>query len=586
MQNGTPGSFRPQVTHVVSQMVKKGEDVVMVHPSPYQTGGSGLGYNLAVFAVADGHNGSAAALHCQEALYRELMQHMPTKPPPIAPGTDATQAYAEKLREAVTTTFLTLEGQFVLTGQLSGCTLTLILITDWLLTVAGIGDSKAVLDLGAQFLDLSPEHRVHNHLSEQDRLKRAGSYLAPISVYMDGAAEADEPGYGPLRAWPGGLCVSRAIGDMDVGECIIAHPHIMQVQIPEEGARIVVASDGLWDCFPSRKVVKMARTKDTQQAGEHIQRAAVRRQGGQISDDLTIVVIDMLPPGTTFPDVASHLTSSASNSSVGSGGKPVRTKPVQRTNSFLSFFRCGSEPVILEEFEPSFHDTSVRDPSTRGRGDYSNHADVNIIADVDSYVEFAHLSPMSVARKRHHQIPVQQQHQQLPSPFQQPDLAHGSGSSDLSTSSSMFVDNSTHAGQPQQAPRVQHRDHTTHAGDQIPQARLSLQRLSKSGIMPTLSRGSIDDELTPPFGAKQSNVHNVLPLGRRNSIGNNIVRAVSRKSMGARPDNGDLARLSATHYGGQTPTVVPVRSTGPPDKMIVDPTTHAEASFRQRQRQP
>ena len=145
-------------------------------------------------------------------------------------------------------------------------------------------------------------------------------------------------------------------------------------------------------------------------AGEHIQRAAVRRQGGQISDDLTIVVIDMLPPGTTFPDVASRLTRSTSNGSMGSGGKPVRTKSVQRTNSFMSFFRCGSEPIVLEEFEPSFHDPSVRDPSTRGRGDYSNHADVNIIADVDSYVEFAHLSPMSVARKRHHQLPVQQQH--------------------------------------------------------------------------------------------------------------------------------------------------------------------------------
>ena len=32
----------------------------------------------------------------------------------------AVKAYAEKLREAVTMTFLTLEGQFVLTGQLSG----------------------------------------------------------------------------------------------------------------------------------------------------------------------------------------------------------------------------------------------------------------------------------------------------------------------------------------------------------------------------------------------------------------------------------------------------------------------------------
>ena len=32
----------------------------------------------------------------------------------------ATKAYAERLREAVTRTFLLLEGQFLLTGQLSG----------------------------------------------------------------------------------------------------------------------------------------------------------------------------------------------------------------------------------------------------------------------------------------------------------------------------------------------------------------------------------------------------------------------------------------------------------------------------------
>ena len=91
----------------------------------------------------------------------------------------------------------------------AGCTLTVALVTDWLLTVASVGDSKAVLDTGAQFMDLSPEHRVQHHLAEQSRLKAAGTYIAPISVYMDGAAEPDEPGYGPLRAWPGGLCVSR-----------------------------------------------------------------------------------------------------------------------------------------------------------------------------------------------------------------------------------------------------------------------------------------------------------------------------------------------------------------------------------------
>jgi hypothetical protein len=35
---------------------------------------------------------------------------------------------------------------------------------------------------------------------------------------------------GPLRCWPGGLCLSRSIGDLDVGECIIAVPHVKQVK--------------------------------------------------------------------------------------------------------------------------------------------------------------------------------------------------------------------------------------------------------------------------------------------------------------------------------------------------------------------
>jgi hypothetical protein len=36
---------------------------------------------------------------------------------------------------------------------------------------------------------------------------------------------------GPLRCWPGGLCLSRSIGDFDVGECIIPVPHVKQVKV-------------------------------------------------------------------------------------------------------------------------------------------------------------------------------------------------------------------------------------------------------------------------------------------------------------------------------------------------------------------
>ena len=36
-------------------------------------------------------------------------------------------------------------------------------------------------------------------------------------------------GVGPLRIWPGGLCLSRAIGDFDVGDSVLPFPHIKQV---------------------------------------------------------------------------------------------------------------------------------------------------------------------------------------------------------------------------------------------------------------------------------------------------------------------------------------------------------------------
>lgn len=36
---------------------------------------------------------------------------------------------------------------------------------------------------------------------------------------------------GPLRCWPGGLCLSRSIGDIDVGEFIVPVPHVKQVKV-------------------------------------------------------------------------------------------------------------------------------------------------------------------------------------------------------------------------------------------------------------------------------------------------------------------------------------------------------------------
>ena len=92
---------------------------------------------------------------------------------------------------------------------------------------------------------------------------------------------------GPLRCWPGGLCLSRSIGDTDVGEFIVPVPHVKQVkvshyslvsydwnlignfherrvdhvcfQLSDAGGRLIIASDGIWDALSSEAAAKACR---------------------------------------------------------------------------------------------------------------------------------------------------------------------------------------------------------------------------------------------------------------------------------------------------------------------------------------
>ena len=173
-------------------------------------------------------------------------------------------AYAAAVRAAVARTLESLNARFCEAGVPAGCTCTVVLATGSLLTVANVGDSDAVLDAFSESLPMSVPHRVNDNVAERERVEAGGSEIAPLSVAMDGPARGGEPGLGPLRIWPGGLCVSRGIGDVDVGECVIARPHVRQVVVPEWGCRLIVASDGVWDCISTRTVVSTCKVRSAE----------------------------------------------------------------------------------------------------------------------------------------------------------------------------------------------------------------------------------------------------------------------------------------------------------------------------------
>ncbi|KAL3830874.1 hypothetical protein ACJIZ3_019676 [Penstemon smallii] len=154
-------------------------------------------------------------------------------------------------------------------GKTSGTTATFVIVDGWTVTVASVGDSRCILDAqGGAVSELTVDHRLEENI-------------------------------GPLRCWPGGLCLSRSIGDMDVGEFIVPIPHVKQVKLSSVGGRLIIASDGVWDALSSEMAAKSCRGLPAELAAKLVVKEALKKRG--LKDDTTCLVVDIIPPDNAPP---------------------------------------------------------------------------------------------------------------------------------------------------------------------------------------------------------------------------------------------------------------------------------------------
>lgn len=92
-----------------------------------------------------------------------------------------------------------------------------------------MGDSMAFLDTGSEIVQVSSNHRVEDSPEDCARVLAKGGTIAQSDV--DGVVA------GPLRVWPGGLMMTRTIGDPSAGDFCPADPEVRQVTLPPGGAR-------------------------------------------------------------------------------------------------------------------------------------------------------------------------------------------------------------------------------------------------------------------------------------------------------------------------------------------------------------
>ncbi len=82
-----------------------------------------------------------------------------------------------------------------------------------------------------------------------------------------------------------------------MGDCIVAHPFVKQLRIPETAAvRIIIASDGVWDACDNVAVAKPVRCSDVEAASREIVAQALRVRG--LRDDTTVICLDLCPDAT------------------------------------------------------------------------------------------------------------------------------------------------------------------------------------------------------------------------------------------------------------------------------------------------
>ncbi|XP_029126899.1 probable protein phosphatase 2C 5 isoform X2 [Cajanus cajan] len=235
---------KPFVKYGQAGLAKKGEDYFLIKTDCLRVPGD-ASTAFSVFAIFDGHNGISAAIFAKENLLSNVLSAIPQ---------DINRdAWLQALPRALVVGFVKTDIEFQQKGETSGTTATFVLVDGWTITVASVGDSRCILDTqGGVVSLLTVDHRLEENAEERERVTASGGEVGRLNVF--GGNEV-----GPLRCWPGGLCLSRSIGDTDVGEFIVPIPHVKQVKLSNAGGRLIIASDGIWDALSSDMAAKSCR---------------------------------------------------------------------------------------------------------------------------------------------------------------------------------------------------------------------------------------------------------------------------------------------------------------------------------------
>jgi len=386
-----------RITHDVTALRKKGEDAHAVRI--VDVGDE----TLLLALVADGHGGARASSTLAEQLLPKVIE--------VAENTSTAG-----LEAAMARAFAILHAEIRKTGtEGSTATVVAIALKQGTITCGNVGDSFAYgfshgpTDADKHLIHLSSSHRLQEQgerTSEARRVEAAGGVVAPAVNQRTGGPS------GPLRAWPGGLAMARALGDADCGEWLLPVPSTYSCELPRDGCDVLLASDGVWDALSLRTVYGLVeRWPAVSHSVKDVVDAAISAKG--LHDDTTALLLRLEPAGTfkapTSPTPQPHRRLSVNKLF---GGKPY-SEMLTKPNSWHEEYAEGNLPSVsvkagtlfrpftqmtqaLRDLEP---DTSTCTDSTSSVSELEM-LDLTTARGISSELDTDTLSPLRASARR------------------------------------------------------------------------------------------------------------------------------------------------------------------------------------------
>lgn len=219
-------------------------------------------YPTSFFALFDGHSGA----NCADYLRDSLHQHITRQP-----------AFVKDKLKALTDGILECEYKFLEMSKekqdISGSCAVVCLFEKTKVYTANVGDSRMVMssNRGKVVRQVTEDHKPDADIEKERIYKHGGAIFRSKrqmcrEVYRSEGKIAEiveDTKYGPFRVDPGGLSVSRTIGDWPAKDasrngnpnCVVPHPDVFELELNTRSDFMVIACDGIFDVVSNEEVV-------------------------------------------------------------------------------------------------------------------------------------------------------------------------------------------------------------------------------------------------------------------------------------------------------------------------------------------